>query len=492
MATLYKPTIVTYQLKDGSHRTPDGKRVTKTTPGATRQIRQSKKWYGRYTDGAGRPMRVPLSESKETARRMLAKLSGDAQLVGVGLGDPFQDHRARPLAEHLEDYRRYSIADGNTPKYVAKSCKRIQSICDGCRFLFPDDIQAARLVEFLAELRRQGTARVPLEDGIEAYTRAEVAEVLGINKASVARILRRLRLSGQGNGKARRYSKDVVLLLQDRLSSGIGISTCNHYLIAVKSFTRWLARERRIPADPLSHLERQNPEVDRRRSRRALREEQFQQFIEATGKGDSFRGLTGPDRLVLYTVAANTGFRVGELASLSPASFDLDGDGPSVTVQAAYSKRRRKDHQPLKRDLAALLRSYLAGKPAGKPVWPGTWKGVAAEMLRRDLARAKIPYEDDQGRVFDFHAMRGQFISLLAARGVHPKVAQELARHSTITLTMDYYTHLDLLDVAGALEQLPPVAAGPNPAAKGKARARRFLSSSLSGSEAAKGKAVRA
>jgi hypothetical protein len=51
--------------------------------------------------------------------------------------------------------------------------------------------------------------------------------------------------------------------------------------------------------------------------------------------------------------------------------------------------------------------------------------------------------------------MRGQFISLLAASGVHPKVAQVLARHSTITLTMDYYTHLDVLDVAGALEKLP-------------------------------------
>lgn len=32
-----------------------------------------------------------------------------------------------------------------------------------------------------------------------------------------------------------------------------------------------------------------------------------------------------------------------------------------------------------------------------------------------------------------------------------------LARHSTITLTMDNYTHLDVLDVAGALERLPAV-----------------------------------
>src|SRR5439155_21499853 len=85
----------------------------------------------------------------------------------------------------------------------------------------------------------------------------------------------------------------------------------------------------------------------------------------------------------------------------------------------------------------------------------GKWHEKAAEMVRVDLDAAGIPYVDDAGRYFDFHALRGQFISMLAAAGVHPKVAQVLARHSTITLTMDYYTHLDVLDVAGALDKLP-------------------------------------
>jgi hypothetical protein len=51
--------------------------------------------------------------------------------------------------------------------------------------------------------------------------------------------------------------------------------------------------------------------------------------------------------------------------------------------------------------------------------------------------------------------VRGQFISLLAARGVHPKVAQVRARHGSITLTMDDYRYLDVLDIAGALDKLP-------------------------------------
>jgi hypothetical protein len=41
---------------------------------------------------------------------------------------------------------------------------------------------------------------------------------------------------------------------------------------------------------------------------------------------------------------------------------------------------------------------------------------------------------------------------------VPPKVAQALARHSTITLTMDRYTHLqmgDLVEAVGMLTRCP-------------------------------------
>jgi hypothetical protein len=55
----------------------------------------------------------------------------------------------------------------------------------------------------------------------------------------------------------------------------------------------------------------------------------------------------------------------------------------------------------------------------------------------------------------DFHALRHTFISNLAAGGVYPKTAQALARHSTITLTMDRYTHRYAGDEAAALAVLP-------------------------------------
>jgi hypothetical protein len=74
---------------------------------------------------------------------------------------------------------------------------------------------------------------------------------------------------------------------------------------------------------------------------------------------------------------------------------------------------------------------------------------------RSDLDAAGIPFRDGAGRVADFHALRHTFISNLASGGIHPKTAQALARHSTITLTMDRYTHTLRGEQADALAVLP-------------------------------------
>jgi integrase len=76
-------------------------------------------------------------------------------------------------------------------------------------------------------------------------------------------------------------------------------------------------------------------------------------------------------------------------------------------------------------------------------------------MLRRDLKRACIAYADAAGRVVDFHALRHTFITSLARAGVHPLKAKELARHSTITLTMDVYSHVDANELRDALDSVP-------------------------------------
>ena len=168
---------------------------------------------------------------------------------------------------------------------------------------------------------------------------------------------------------------------------------------------------------------------------------------------DASRARTGRCSIC---VAVGAACALGELASLTTNSLGLEGDPPIVTVAAAFSKRS-EDQQPIPDWLADRLRTWLADRRAVGDVrlWPGSWPRRAAEMLRIDLEAAGIDYRDADGRVFDFHALRHQYISNLAEAGVHPRTAQQLARHSSIELTMKRYTHLSLSNVAGAVDTIP-------------------------------------
>ena len=211
-------------------------------------------------------------------------------------------------------------------------------------------------------------------------------------------------------------------------------------------------------------IEPRNLEVDRRRVRRALTSEEFERLCEITAKDGppvvTERGprkgdhkpkaiLTGSDRAMAYRVAAGTGFRANELRSLTPESFDLNADDPSVTVQAGYSKRRRADRQPIRRALATQLAAFLSDKPPGVRVFPLPHRSAA--MLAGDLRRAGIEPVVD-GQVADFHALRGAFITGLVRSGIDAATAQALARHSDVRLTLQTYAHTTRKDLRKALE----------------------------------------
>jgi integrase len=405
MANLFKPTYTTTDQKTGA-----------------RVQRRAAKWYGQYKEANGDLHRVPLSKNKTAAQQMLNALVRKSELGKAGIADPFEDQRKRPLADHLADFRRYLEAKGNTEKHARQTCNRVEAVLSGCRLTFLADLSASALVEWLAGERAAGR---------------------------------------------------------------MGIQTSNYYLRDTKAFCRWLVKDRRTADNPLAHVSGMNAQVEDGLERRAMPAEEFAALVDAAGKGKTVRKLAGPERAMLYTIAAYTGLRESELASLTPESFDLAADSPMVNVEAAYSKRRRHDSVPLRADLAELLRGWLADKAAGEPIWPGAWWRHGAKMIRADLAAARrqwiadakanvaevkrreqsfrFCFEDETGRRFDFHALRHQFISNLVAAGVHPKVAQTLARHSTITLTMDCYSHIGLFDQSAALDKLPSLPASTEP-----------------------------
>ncbi len=419
MASLYRPTVIRYTDSQG-------RQVPKGTPGAKRTREKSKTWRGKFIGGDGKPQTVTLSNDRKTAESMLADCVKRARREQAGDVDPFETSRKTPLADHVADFRQFLVAKANTPRHVLQTCSRIRAVADACHFKRLADLNAGRAAHWLAE-RRKG---------------------------------------------------------------GLSVTSSNHHLVALKSFGNWLVRDRRWPENPFAHLSRLNAKVDVRIERRALSDDELARFISLAETSDeTIRGLTGPQRGMLYRVATYTGFRAAELASLTEASFDLKPDSPTVTVEAACSKHRRKDVMPLHPALVAALRTWFQIQRSGSPsirmvehekrafLFPGTWHARAAEMLRHDLDRARIAWlseadgsadeldrrkksdflkaESANGETVDFHALRHTFITRLAAGGVHPKLAQGLARHSSITLTMDRYAHTQLVDLQAALSAMP-------------------------------------
>lgn len=232
--------------------------------------------------------------------------------------------------------------------------------------------------------------------------------------------------------------------------------TANHYMQAVKQFSRWLKRDRRAPEHFLADMT--IPEVDDAELvhvRRALPMAEFLRLLDAAKNStETLFRLKGPERMVLYIVAGYTGFRARELHTMTPVSLALLADLATATV--VKTKNGKAESIPLPPHLAKLLLPWVTEKPRDKPLWPGkSWKEQGSKMLQADLATAGIPYCDEKGEFFDFHALRGQFATQLFLAGVHPAVAQRLMRHSRPELTLNIYTKLGLDNKADAVNKLP-------------------------------------
>jgi integrase len=455
---LFKVPTTEYWLNPG---TEQARRVGKGTPDAVAVRKESRKWYAWI---GGR--RVPLSANKAAARIMLGEKTKKAALADAGASDPFERHRNRPLAEHLDDWQAAMKAGGAGAKHHRQRVACVRAVLDGCRFVLPGDLAASRVLEFVAALRDRAPSLVLLDPAKTEYTCDELAAVLGVKRCAIKPLIRRHQLQAAGNGKARRYPRETVEALRSLRSRGKSIRTSNVYLVAVKQFARWMVRDRRMGDNPLAHLTGGNEKLDPRHNRRPLAACELRAVIHAAlQSGRAFRGLDGQSRGMLYSVACATGFRAGELASLRSSDFDLAADPPAVTLRAENAKNGRTAVQPLPGELVDALQRFLAGRDPAAPVWSGTWAEKAAAMFRDDLDTAGVPYivEGPDGPLFaDFHCLRHSFIALLDKSGATLKEAMQLARHSDPRLTMAVYGRAQLHDLGEAVGRLPALLSAPD------------------------------
>jgi len=348
---------------------------------------------------AGEMLPPDVSKWIEGLTPRLRELLGKWQILEAG-----KCAALKTLSAHLDDWRAYLTAKGNTGAHVDLVTSRARRVIDACRFTCWSDIRATKVLAYLHDLRSD-------------------------------------KADADGN-----------------VTPGMSSQTFNFYLGAFKQFCRWAVRDGRASESPVEYLEGLNVRTDRRHDRRALTVDEARRLIDATAREPNRFGMTGQERATLYRVAIETGLRANELRSLTRGSFDLEGGSPAVTVAAAYSKHRREDRLPLRADTAAMLKGFFALKTSEARAFHVLRK--TAKMLKADLKAAGIPYKTGAG-LLDFHSLRHTAASLLAAAGVHPKTAQQLMRHSDINLTLSRYTHSFRQQESAAVESLPDLAAAP-------------------------------
>ncbi|WP_442483338.1 tyrosine-type recombinase/integrase [Aeoliella sp. SH292] len=358
--------------------------------------RKGAPWYFEYLDHHGKKRMRKGFTDKSLTEQLAVKLETEARLRRMGLVDGEQADLALEkksgIAKHLEDYERSLTKRKNTTKHVKLTMGRVRRVVEGCDFQTLGDINA---------------------DAIEA------------------------------------------LVIELREEEDLGHRTYNHYLQAIEGLCNWLVQKRRLGRNPAVGIPRLNAETDVRHPRRALTPVEFGKLIKsARESSESIQCYSGEERARIYTLSYMTGLRRGELASLTPQSFSLDGSPPTVTIQATISKHRKRDVLPLHPELVPMLREWLLGLLPTDFLFPKLARRRTWLMVKKDLERVGIEYETADG-IADFHAAgRHTHITELLRNGASLVQAKELARHSDVKMTMKY-THIGIQDQAQALRGLP-------------------------------------
>ena len=468
---------------------PKTARVTTGRDGEPRLLVEAGTFVAKFRDGEGIVRTVATGAKTETgARVILADLERQAEKVRSRLLTPAEskaaNHARRPIGEHLADYRRDMESRTLAPVRIKNVARQLARICRDCGFATLADIDGGELARWLSERTAEG-----MSPGMRNTFRLEaIAFANWLARTGRWRANNPFSAVPKADAKTNPARKRRALT-DDELRR----------LLAV-------ARLR-----PLAEHGRATVRIDPPAGRRMKRANwtfadlRFED-LEAAAALAKERHAKNPDlladleqrgreRYLTYLVLATTGLRKGELAQLTVGQLSLDSDPAFLTLERGQEKNRQGSTLPLRSDVAAELRQWLADRaaarqqaaaqspavkfdpqaarrrvaatgrrvadplPAGEKLFD-----VPAGLLRimnRDLRLAGIPKRDERGRTIDVHALRGTFATMLARSGVPMRTAQAVMRHSDPALTANVYTDPRLLDVAGAVESLPAFVTDP-------------------------------
>jgi integrase len=250
---------------------------------------------------------------------------------------------------------------------------------------------------------------------------------------------RRIREVVRGIAKEPLLAQWTTEAIRDELGKIENASQQNRTRDACSAFSRYLVRVR--------HLLQWNPvetidvvDEDETIGRRPFQPDQFVTVL------DSLLRRRRLYRMAAYVTAVTTGFRRGELRAITMKEIDLEKG--LIVVPGVKTKNGDVVHMHLPKVTLELLRQMRSlyekrcrRKSVNKvPSQLLFFDNVPhAATLRGDCEIAGIPGETAEGKI-DFHSLRVTFTTFMAKAGVHPSLAQRLARHSEIGLTLELYT----------------------------------------------------
>lgn len=394
----------------------------------TRIVRQSRVWFARFRDGAGKPCTKSTGcHDKQNATKRLVEFQDAAGRIERGTETQTEVTAAECMEAlmegHIDDYLSSMKAAGLTIAHRGNVERQLQRIVADCSFKRLRDFERGRFEQWLTGC---------IESGMSARTRNSYLTAVNtfanwcVNP-DVGRMLRNpfagiVKLNEKAGAKRRRA------MTEDEAR-------------------RLLAVARQRPLDEASTV-RKGPRHGER-------------YAELLPKTRARLERLGWERQLIYKSLMMTGLRKGELASLTVGQLHLDGLAPFARLDAGDDKAGEEREIPLRDDLAADLREWLhaGGKDASSLVF--TVPDKLSKIFNRDLAAAGIAKRDERGRVLDVHALRHTFGTWLSVAGVSPRTAQAAMRHSKMELTMNVYTDPKMMDVARAVETLPTLIVKP-------------------------------
>jgi integrase len=164
-------------------------------------------------------------------------------------------------------------------------------------------------------------------------------------------------------------------------------------------------------------------------------------------------GMTAAKRWKLIVVfAALSGMRQGEILSLKWSQIDLTNRMVRIESRKDFrTKSGKRRTIPLGSGAVCLLRGLEQGGPdrfvftLGGSQLRGVWVGT---KLRRYVRSLGI------NRKLNFHSLRHSFASWLAMDGVSIYQISKLLGHSDVSVTQEFYAHLQPESLRDAVDRL--------------------------------------